>query len=100
MIVRSLTPNRSISSQVSIRTSWVAQNSQLIEYAERNTWWPATQAPFDVARAYIDERVPRQISHIRQQRPQHRDRLGGDRCQQPRAIVLRYYSIRRDMIAL
>src|SRR5215212_5481302 len=58
----------SISNQVSIRTAWDAQSPQLVEYAAHNAWWPTTQAPFDVARAYIDERVPRQISHIRQQR--------------------------------
>ncbi|MFL5806449.1 MAG: C69 family dipeptidase [Roseiflexaceae bacterium] len=61
----------SISNQVSIRTAWDAQSSQLVDYAERNAWWSATEAPFDVARAYIDERVPRQISHIRQQRSRH-----------------------------
>jgi secernin len=58
----------SISNQVSIRTSWNAQSRGLMEYAQRNGWWPGAQAPFDVARAYIDECVPRQISHIRQQR--------------------------------
>ena len=58
----------SISNQVSIRTAWDAQSPELVDYAQHNAWWPATQAPFDVARAYIDERVPRQISHIRMQR--------------------------------
>jgi secernin len=58
----------SISNQVSIRTAWDAQSPDLVDYAQRNGWWPATLAPFDVARAYIDERVPRQISHIRMQR--------------------------------
>jgi secernin len=58
----------SISNQVSIRTTWDAQSPNLVEYAQHNAWWPATLTPFDVARAYIDERVPRQISHIRMQR--------------------------------
>jgi secernin len=58
----------SISNQVSIRTAWDAQSAELVEYAQHNEWWPAAQAPFDVARAYIDERVPRQVSHIRMQR--------------------------------
>src|SRR5215216_4069753 len=44
------------------------QSPTLVDYAQLNAWWPATQAPFDVARAYIDERVPRQISRIRMQR--------------------------------
>jgi len=58
----------SISNQVSIRTAWDAQSSELVDYAQHNGWWPATQMPFDVARAYIDERMPRQLSHIRLQR--------------------------------
>jgi secernin len=58
----------SISNQVSIRTVWDAQSPALVDYAQHNAWWPTTLAPFDVARAYSDERVPRQISHIRQQR--------------------------------
>jgi secernin len=58
----------SISNQVSIRTAWDAQSPELVQYAEHNAWWPETPAPFNVAQAYIDERVPRQISHIRMQR--------------------------------
>jgi secernin len=58
----------SISNQVSIRTAWDAQSPDLVDYAQHNGWWPATVEPFDVARAYIDERVPRQISHIRMMR--------------------------------
>jgi secernin len=58
----------SISNQLSIRTAWDAQSPELVDYALHNGWWPATQAPFDVARAYIDECVPRQLSHIRMQR--------------------------------
>jgi secernin len=58
----------SISNQVSIRTDWDAQSPRLVDHAEHNAWWPATQGRFDVARAYIDEHVPRQLSHIRQQR--------------------------------
>jgi len=58
----------SISNQVTIRTAWDAQSPDLVGYAQHNGWCPVTPEPFDVARAYIDERVPRQISHIRMQR--------------------------------
>jgi secernin len=58
----------SISNQVSIRTAWDAQSAKLVQHAQHNGWWPPTSAPLDVARAYIDEQVPRQISHIRMQR--------------------------------
>jgi secernin len=58
-----------ISNQVSIRTTWDAQSPELLDYARQRSWWPTTtEAPFDVARAYIDEHVSRQISHIRMMR--------------------------------
>jgi secernin len=58
----------SISNQISIRTTWDAQSPELVEFAQHNAWWPETADSFDVARAYSDERVPRQLSRIRQQR--------------------------------
>jgi secernin len=59
----------SISNQVSIRTEWDAQSPDLLDFARQQAWWPSdTDAPFDVARAYIDEQVSRQISHIRMMR--------------------------------
>jgi secernin len=59
----------SISNQVSIRTDWDAGSADLVDYALRKGWWPAqSEQPFDVARAYIDETVPRQLSHIRAMR--------------------------------
>jgi secernin len=68
-VARRLTQgSTSISNQVSTRAAWDAQSAGLVGHAEQNAWWPASPAAFDVARAYVDERVPRQISHIRQQR--------------------------------
>ncbi len=58
----------SISNQLSTRSGWDAQSPQLVGYAQQQGWWSENDGPFDVARAYIDEQVPRQISHIRQQR--------------------------------
>ncbi|HWQ15857.1 MAG TPA: C69 family dipeptidase [Roseiflexaceae bacterium] len=56
----------SISNQVSTRTAYDAGSADLAEHARRQGWWPlGPESPFDVARAYIDETVPRQISHIR-----------------------------------
>ena len=60
----------SISNQMSIRATFDAGNPDLADYARRRSWWPETQAPFDFAHAYIDETVPRQISHIRAMRSQ------------------------------
>jgi secernin len=59
----------SISNQLSIRTVWDAGSSDVVDYALRKRWWPTeTPRPFDVAHAYIDETVPRQLSHIRAMR--------------------------------
>ncbi|MEN9937510.1 MAG: hypothetical protein RLZZ387_4089, partial [Chloroflexota bacterium] len=56
----------SISNQVSIRAAYDAGSADLAEHARRQAWWPVgEQMPFDVARAYIDPAVPRQLSHIR-----------------------------------
>lgn len=61
----------SISNQISTRDTWDAGSPDLEAYARERGWWPADSAqPFDVARAYIDETVPRQISHIRARRSQ------------------------------
>jgi secernin len=60
-----------ISNQLSIRTAWDAGSSDIVDYALRKQWWPAeTPRPFDIAHAYIDETVPRQLSHIRAMRSQ------------------------------
>jgi secernin len=70
----------SISNQLSIRTSWDAGSSDIVDYALRKEWWPAqAPTPFDVAHAYIDETVPRQLSHIRAMRSQQllAERSGG-----------------------
>jgi secernin len=40
-----------------------------VEHAIEKGWWPRDQKQrFDFARAYIDEVVPRQVSHVRMQR--------------------------------
>jgi secernin len=65
----------SISNEVSIRTQWDLGSPDLIEHARQEGWW---QVPlpenlgsvFDFAQAYIDEKVPRQLSHIRKMRSQ------------------------------
>jgi secernin len=60
----------SISNELSIRTEWDLGSPDLIDYARQKGWWQEpTQASskqvFDFAQAYIDEKVSRQISHIR-----------------------------------
>jgi secernin len=61
----------SISNQLSTRTAWDAGSDDVVDYALRRGWWPAeTSLPFDVAHAYADEAVPRQVSHIRASRSQ------------------------------
>jgi secernin len=61
----------SISNEPSIRTTWDRGSGDLEEYAIRNGWWPDSKpSSFDFARAYIDDRVPRQLSHIRRMRSQ------------------------------
>jgi secernin len=59
----------SISNQPSIRDQWDLASRDLQPFAVEQGWWlDDAQASFDFARAYIDERVPRQVSHIRARR--------------------------------
>jgi secernin len=59
----------SISNQPSIRTAWNLGSADAAAYAVAQGWWPAAlQAEFDFARAYIDERVARQVSQLRAMR--------------------------------
>lgn len=56
----------SISNQPTIRDHWDAGSADVEAYARRRGWWPERlDSSFDFARAYIDERKPRQVSHIR-----------------------------------
>jgi secernin len=62
-------PYASISNQPSIRTAWDQGSPDLATYAVEQGWWPAgAQGSFDFARAYIDQNVARQLSHIRAMR--------------------------------
>jgi secernin len=68
---RTSSGSTSISNQLSIRTAWDAGSADLADYARQRGWWPAeTSLAFDVAHAYTDEAVPRQVSHIRAARSQ------------------------------
>ena len=59
----------SISNQLSIRGAWDLASGGLQQHALAQEWWLAAQAhAFDFARAYTDEYVPRQVSHIRASR--------------------------------
>ena len=59
----------SISNEPSIRTVWDLGSSDLAAAAIEQGWWPAEHSePFDFARAYSDEYVPRQVSHPRAMR--------------------------------
>jgi secernin len=59
----------SISNQPSIRAEWDLGSRDLQAFALEQGWWSDNErASFDFARAYIDERVPRQVSHIRVKR--------------------------------
>ncbi len=59
----------SISNQPSIRTTWDLGSADVIDYAVEMGWWPAAlESSFDFARAYIDDQVPRQVSHLRAMR--------------------------------
>jgi secernin len=56
----------SISNQPTIRNQWDAGSADIEDYGLKQGWWPEDQrARFDFARAYIDDRVPRQVSHLR-----------------------------------
>lgn len=66
---RVTTDYTSISNEPAIRTEWDAGSSDIEAYAIDKGWWPVDQEErFDFARAYIDEQVPRQVSHIRAMR--------------------------------
>ncbi len=59
----------SISNQPSIRTAWDLGSQDVADYAIKMGWWSAELASsFDFARAYMDDRVPRQVSHVRAMR--------------------------------
>ena len=59
----------SISNEPSIRTAWDLGSPDLAAHALEQGWWPSgKQECFDFARAYVDEHVPRQVSHIRAMR--------------------------------
>lgn len=58
-----------ISNQPSIRESWDAASSDLIDYAISQSWWPEEERNrFDFAFAYTDLQKPLQVSQIRVQR--------------------------------
>ena len=71
-VARRLGPGyASISNELSIRTQWDLGSLDLIDYARQKGWWQEAaqdSSPFDFARAYIDEKAPRQVSHIRRMR--------------------------------
>jgi secernin len=54
----------SISNQPTIRQQWDAGSRDIESYACEQGWW-AQGAEFDFARAYVDDKTPRQVSHIR-----------------------------------
>jgi secernin len=59
----------SISNEPSTRYSWDLGSHDVIDYAVNQGWWSADpEGRFDFARAYIDDRVPRQVSHLRAMR--------------------------------
>ena len=59
----------SISNQPSIRTEWDLASRDMQAYAVAQGWWlEGSQPAFDFARTYTDERVPRQVSHLRAMR--------------------------------
>jgi secernin len=56
----------SISNQPTIRTAWDLGSPDVADYAVVMGWWPtAPNLSFDFARAYADDRVPRQVSQLR-----------------------------------
>lgn len=57
----------SISNEPTIRRqdTWDAYSPDLVNYACQQGWWDAEDASFDFARAYVDDRTSRQVSHIR-----------------------------------
>lgn len=58
-----------ISNEISIRTDVTLHNEDLIDYAIERGWWSEeNRYAFDFAKAYINEKSARQVSHIRCQR--------------------------------
>ena len=56
----------SISNEPTIRQQWDLGSQDVRAYALRQGWWPADcQEDFEFARAYVDDQIPRQVSHIR-----------------------------------
>jgi secernin len=56
----------SISNQPGIRTEWDRGSPDLVAYARQAGWWREdSPLPFDFAQVYIDEKVSRQVSHMR-----------------------------------
>ena len=56
----------SISNQPTIRTAWDLGSPDIVDYAVEMGWWPEQlERSFDFARAYSDDRVPRQVSQLR-----------------------------------
>lgn len=56
----------SISNEPMTRMTWDMGSHDLIDYAIDRGWWSANlRSSFDFARAYIDDGVPRQVSHLR-----------------------------------
>jgi secernin len=63
---RTSSGSTSISNQLSTRSEWDAGSADLADYARQRGWWPDEPSPpLDVAYAYADDAVPRQVSHIR-----------------------------------
>src|SRR4029078_8523414 len=59
----------SISNEPSTRFSWDLGSRDVIDYAIDRGWWATDQGShFDFARAYIDDTIPRQVSHLRAMR--------------------------------
>lgn len=69
----------SISNQPTIRGTWDRGSRDVVDYAIEMGWWPAElERDFDFSRAYSDDRVPRQVSHLRLMRSRQllRERQG------------------------
>ncbi len=53
-----------ISNEPTVRHEWDVGSQDVQDYAHEQGWW-STGVPFEFARAYIDDRTPRQVSHLR-----------------------------------
>ena len=59
----------SISNEPSIRANWDIVSPHLVDHAVGKGWWPVDKREsFDFARAYINEQIPLQLTHIRAMR--------------------------------